>query len=917
MPILSDILQRVPASKGSRMSSPGFAAWLCWQDSLDPVLPQTLQDCGGMAVIADREQSLWFFFNFDILLALARLFVWAKFNHLKVSVVAFPARLVLGNKRELGITMDNMLSSQTLHPAHSLDIWVHPALREYGESIPGLSFEDKIPLPGMAKISWVSLNADARLPYTSSQGWYAIVRPLGNPLDKLFQAGWRAMFDELESVFKQHKLKYLLHENTVVIQIENLLQLRQFLREFFRVSKRAKDDGRTWPCVCAVVDRKGWNFNAELVSKVGLQWEHLTPDFPYLSYRNAYLLGEGFSIFDIRFSSEQVSMDTWCTISLDESAEVYQTIPVTMPGVIIPSLEEGGCFYCGLGGHSAAECPTLGLPVENVSPWDKMMELSFDDINDTFRSIASVLTERGTVGYKTMLETEGNPNTLLRALFDINAVSQLRMVPRIWLAKSKDYPRCLEEAPHPKDSSPIWELLDHLGATPPDKLSKLEKDIQTAVQRFPRDGRFRTLLGFYSISKGDAATALASFKEGAALTHSTLIQAWNEYLQARTLEVQGRHTEAFGLYSNVQRLIPTWTDVSYRMLVCKVKLGFGEQALDQVRTLISANADYFNRFLIDPELERGQMLILSTLYPIWMESSIGADIERTRLQELRDQINTWYPPEHPIARRVGEETRELQRLAEVKNYVTCLHVRAVRPDLEKDFAESTQKEIEQLQTRYKHYLAILQYIRDEASWFPLPGLLVAFNKAFNECAGVINQIFSSNFQEAEPYKKGLAVAADVEERLQDLKKRLKFLRMVRDSTLFALTFIKSFIWVEFISLLLCFLLVPSVVYFGDRVGLHWLQTLLAGQLWDIQKVLVMVVTAVSLSIAALWSTFIFERRRDKFIAKAKEQREKDQQIRLEKIRLQRKAEAEAKAKADAEEAKRLEREELRRRLQRE
>jgi hypothetical protein len=199
----------------------------------------------------------------------------------------------------------------------------------------------------------------------------------------------------------------------------------------------------------------------------------------------------------------------------------------------------------------------------------------------------------------------------------------------------------------------------------------------------------------------------------------------------------------------------------------------------------------------------------------------------------------------------------------------------------------------------------------------LPGLLVAFNKEFNECAGVINWVFGSNFREAESYKKALAATTDVEERLQHLRKRLKFLRMVRDSTLFALTFFKSFLWVEFSSLLLCFLLVPGVVYFGDRVGLAWLQTLLAGQLWEIQKVLVMVVTVVALSIAAMWSTVIFERRRDKFIAKAKEQREQEQQVRLERIRQQRKSEAEAKVRAEAEEANRRQQEELRQRLQRE
>jgi hypothetical protein len=299
-----------------------------------------------------------------------------------------------------------------------------------------------------------------------------------------------------------------------------------------------------------------------------------------------------------------------------------------------------------------------------------------------------------------------------------------------------------------------------------------------------------------------------------------------------------------------------------------------------------------------------------------MSLSSSAGLEAARLQELIGQIDEWYPSDHPVAERLGKAARKLRALAEVKNYVACLYVRETRPDLEKDFAESEQREIELLQDRYKRYLAILQHIRDEASWFPFPTLLTVFNKEFNECAGIINWAFGSNFKEPENYKKALAAIADVEDRLHQLKKRLKFLRMIRDTTLFALTMGRTFLWVEIISLLLCFLLVPGIVYFGHMVGLGWLQEMLAGQILEIQQVLVLIVTIVALSVAALRSTLVFEKRRDRFIAEAKEQREKNQQMRLEKIRQQRRAEAEAKARVEAEAAKRQKQEDLRR-MQRE
>lgn len=900
MQILADLLQRAPAGKESRMSSSGFAAWVCWQETLDPAVPQTLQDYGGMSVVADRDQSLWFFFTSDILLAMARLVVWAKFNNIAASIAVFPARLVLGNKRELGLEVDTALAAQSLLSSENLEIWLHPKVREHGESVPGLIFQEKTAAQGMTKTAWSGIAADPRLPYTSSQGWYAIFHPLGNPLDKLFQSGWRAVYSELEDLLKQHKSKFLLHENFVVLQIENLRQLRTLLREVFSVFSSAKEGGREyWPCVSAVVDRKGMNFSVDIPNKVGLKWDNLTPDYPYLSYRNAYLLGEGFAIYDIRVAGEQINMDSWCNISLDDSAAVRHALPAVIPGLLMPGRE--GCFYCGLGNHTAGECPTLRMAAETDDPWQAFARLSFDGINETFRRLEKTLTELGTEGYRSMLETDPDGAVLLRAVFDINAASQVRTAPRIWRAKAKDYPRCLEDVPQPADTSPVWELLEQVRTASADNLGKIEKEINSAVQRFPRDSRLRTLLGFCALSQGDPARALGCFREGAALTHSVLVQAWNEYLQARILEIQGRHAEAFEQYGSVQRIIPSWMDISYRQMACKIKIGFGEQTLEQMRDLISADPHYFNRCLVDPELERGQLLILSTLYPLWHDASSSIELEKVKLAELGEQISAWYPDDHPTAGHFSGAVQDLRVLADSKNYVAWLRARAARPVLEKEFAETTLKEVEQLQERYKRYLLVLQRVRDEASWFPFPNALVVFNREFNECAGIINWAFSVNFKEPEIYKKALVQTDEIEDRLRNLQKRLRFLRIVRDSTLFTLTMGKTFFWVELTGLLLCFLLVPGIVYFGDKVGLVRLQELLTGQLWEIQKVLVGIVTVMALGVALLRSTLIFEKRRDKLLKQAAEQREKAQRYRLETIRQRRRIDAEARLKADGEE----------------
>ena len=200
--------------------------------------------------------------------------------------------------------------------------------------------------------------------------------------------------------------------------------------------------------------------------------------------------------------------------------------------------------------------------------------------------------------------------------------------------------------------------------------------------------------------------------------------------------------------------------------------------------------------------------------------------------------------------------------------------------------------MEELRNRYKYYLDVLQEIRDEASWFPFPSVLRDFSSDFNESAGIINWAFACNFNEAETFKRAQSTTPRINELLRNLKKRLKFLRMVRDGTLFGLTMVKTFIWVEIVGLLLCFLGVPIVVFWGDSLHLGWLKNLLGENQWSIQKVLAVIITIIAIGVGALRTTLVFDRKREKLLEQAREQREKAQQMRLERIRRQRVAEAE-------------------------
>ena len=316
-------------------------------------------------------------------------------------------------------------------------------------------------------------------------------------------------------------------------------------------------------------------------------------------------------------------------------------------------------------------------------------------------------------------------------------------------------------------------------------------------------------------------------------------------------------------------------------------MGFAEQTLDQIGKLVKEDPLWFNRFLTDPALERGQLRILTTLHGFWTKARQSAEAEHVNINELEERLNRWFSPDHPTYMLMEKKLRALAALSGIKNYVAFLRVKEERKALEAELNEKIRVEVEELREQYKNYLTVLQGIRDEASWFPFPGALREFSAEFNECAGIINRAYACDFNEAESFQTVRSAIPRMMKLLRSLKKRLKSLRMVRDATLFGLIMAKTFIFLEIIGLALCFIGVPTVVYFGDSLRLGWLQEILGENPWSVQKVLIAIISITSIGFAALRSTLIFERRRGKLLEKAREQREKSQQERLERIRRQR------------------------------
>lgn len=914
MPKLNTLLNQLPQNNDIHLTSMGHVLWVSWQGDLSSAVNQTLFNYGGMPIGQTSDQALWFFFTNDVFLALARLNIWGKLNTLPVAIELFPGRLQLSSKREASLSLEGLIAAQELHPRDHLDIFIHPSSKESVSFVPGITFERASLRQGMAAVEWQAPIVDTRMPYTSTQAWFVVIHPLGNPLDKKYQTGWHAMFKRLERLLQDLKIKFIVQEGFVLASIEDLLMLRTFLREYLRVFDKEKEEGGAYlPSVCVVADRKNMNFNAELPKKIGLKWDSLMPDFPYISYRNAFLLGEGFVVRDLRFSGGQASLDSWCNALLDENIISQRSIPLVMSAHLATVSDKSECFYCGLPNHAPSECPTRTWFPTQSDIWQSIAGMDLDGINNAFRNIELALSSRGNQGFHVVLESTGPENTLMKAIFDIAGSGQLRNVPRNWLYRMKE-PDPEEEAPV-KDDSPVWDLLEKLTRTSKDGLLALDKELVQTITRHPRDPRLRMVRAFLQIERDEPNQALALFREAAAITPSPAMQAWNEFLQARLLESQGQLAQASAMYGQVLRVMPQWKEATYRGIVCRIKMGFAEQAMEQIVALVHSEPEYFNHFLIDPGVERGRLIILSKLHDLWEEAKKNSGGEKTAISEVSGKLHDWFPEDHPVQARLGLKIRQLEAIGQVDNYMAFFQMVKYRPQLEKDLNDCIQREVDELRNRYKSYLDALEEIRDEASWFPFPSALKDFSQDFNESAGVINWAFASDFGEAQTFKQAQGSMPKLDKLLQKLKKRLTFLRTVRDATLFGLTMARTFIWIEIVGLLICFLGVPAIVFWGDRIGLGWLKYLLGENQWSIQKVLVVIVTIFALGVGALRTTLVFEKKREKLLDQAREQREKAQATRVQAIRKKREVEAKKLQKERAEAKKREKTRQLKARME--
>ena len=878
MPPFKSLLQEqaVIAQGQERRQAEGLVVWLTWRGELNPSVAQTIQEYGGLCLAQEDQQSLWFFFQIDGFLSLARLQLWGRLQAMPLTVVVMKGLLVFGESQSRQLRLPADLLTQSQDVPLGFNVWLHADVLPMAKGLPGLSFDEDAQPEGLAKAKWHRLTADSRLPYQSSMGWYCIFKPLGNPLEKGFQLGWREFFNELENILIRQKFKYTLHNNFLLFPLDNLRLLRAWATDFFNLVKRLKDSeeerGKYWPCVMVIVDKRGLNFNNELPEKIPLDWDQLMPDFPVMSMRNGYLLSNEFMVHEVRFAAGAGTMDDWCSVSpVPEDGDAMGSVPVDI-SVSLVSGKHAQCFYCGLRSHRPAQCPSRQLREWSPDSWKKLAGMDFAAMNAGFKEIDAQMAESGDEGLLGLLQAEdGVGHDLARAVFEINSPVQHNSMRRVWLSSSKDAGLGFGR-PNMPDDNPIWRILDNM---PTGELIPLEKEVLSVGQRFLRDYRFKVLNGFLALDREDPIRAEGLWKEAELLCHTPLQMSHLQFLQARLTEISGKYENAGLMYQAILSLTPDWIEPVYRHIVCLIKMGFADQALPRLFSLIDRDPNIFNRILIDPEVERGRVQILTGLYSLWLDTKEQAANEIQSLGHLRMELGTWFSPENKFAVKASERIDTLLSVSGVPNFVPYQRLIKSRMVLEKAMQDEITLEARDLRNKFKSFAQRLNRVTEEAAWFPFPRLLVEFNRSHSKISHSLNWALAANLQVPDNFSKAQKTADQLGETLAKLESKIKFLKIIRDSTLFAFITGKAFLWMEIIALILIFAGLPLFLYYGEKADWPFVRQLMYQDKWEMQKVLVIFTSFIALAVAALRTAAVFEKRRDKLLQKGKDAALKD------------------------------------------
>ncbi len=858
---LSTLLKKTPQIDPAEMLHTGYASWIVWGKALPGSIPQALSSFGGWEVTSDEGQSLWFFPDTAILQAWAQIYKWMRINPTILKVFLFPCKLVVGSDLQFSLSMDDECAALQGTPGSSFQVWAHPKLKEASTGIPGIGFEKPYSSSDAPGANWLVLNPEEQVSFTPSLSWFFVIDPLGKKSDEQFSSKWRKYKSVFEDLAQKLEVKYTSRDRYEhIFLLENIKQLSSWVQNLMDALQNEKDSWYRTPCLFAGVEKGDMVLQPSVLDRMSIDWGQLEPDFLYLPLQTIFQLGS--AVAPLKTGSGlrgRKVTDLFQATTSTEDGHARKNLQIYLPNTLT-SGKHHSCFYCGLKGHEPSQCPTRGMMSPQQDVWGKLEKMNLERISSGMEKMGEELAAGKKVG--DLQSTGSEVGELARAILEINCACQLRTLRRVVNSKGRMWPEGLRVASEGEDPT-LRSALENMRMG---EHSFAAQKLRQATTRSSNDYQPRTLQGFLAMEGGQHKEAHNFWTEGESLSYTPLQRGYHVFLRARLLEVDEEPEKALQTYGQALKISPDMVEARYRQGVCLVKLGFPDQALGVFTAIMENNSEVFLKAIIDPELGRGHLHLLSGFYDLWEEAHKKAQQAGQTLEELKEKVEKWFDPQHPARQEFTERLKKIEELSGIDNYAAYNRLNQETTSIRSQIQKRIDQSIYELKRKQNRMLERLKTVEQEYAWFPLKNFFLRrTNRLFNDCGLRLNNFSDLNLQTPDGFKQGYTYIQEAEEILRELEQNLTVVSKFRDILLFAFFMFKRFLWVEALILVFSLLVVPAAVFIGMKSGQNWAISLFA-QKWEVQKLGVLVVSIVAMGIAAVLTTLKFEREKKKYLS---------------------------------------------------
>ena len=863
---LSQLTGKLRDLEKIEMVAQGYAAWLTWSQELPDSIPETLQSFGGWEVAREGQQSLWIFPSQDVLHACAQMYRWYLNSGVQVHIRVFTVKLNFGPDMSYSLGLEERIRTLSVEYPRDMEIWVHAKVKENIVPRPGIKLEQAASSFLPEEKQWYYFRATEQAVFTPDFSWFFIVRPAALESGAEQEEAWNRQKAVLQEMCVRMGFEtFAGHRDLFVVQVDGIRQLKSWCLELLALFS-SQNKHKHLSCYLLGLDNPGINPAEGIPNSLMPDLKQMEPDSLYLPLKNILQMGQALQILpDSRSSQEKKISDLFrAGLGSAYQEELQARLPVCLPA----GLTRGGfapCFYCGLKNHASGDCPTRQL--FNIDyALEQLARVDIQEINQALESLGSEISS--SVSWDELLQGSSPSRLVMRAIMGINYPAQHRTLRLIRRSRGRDWPDGLKQLTDPQEGS-RWGVMENLRMK---QTGFVRNSLNRLCLKHPKDFRPRTMLGFLALEEQDFKTAKGYWEEAGRLGFTPLQQAYHQYLLARLAETGQEFSRAFSLYHQAQKNSPGMLEARYRQGVCLVKNGDVDQAMSIFLELCRENPKIFNQVLIDPELAPGHQHLMISLYTSWMERRKRARSAEKTLQNLSRKASAWFPENHALHEGFQNRIQVLEGLTSKENYAAFVRMEQGVRELQKDLEKAINKAVQEVKQRVARLEYDLQEINSRLEVIPLKS--IAAGKIYSlvsESQSLLESVQVLNISTPQGCRQAREELDRAGEHVHLMQKRLSSLKLFRDGVLFLYFMARSFFWILLGVVLVSSLLVGLGTYVGLRREMDWAFSVLE-QRAALLQLGVLLVAMLSLALAAIRTSMVFERLKSRYLRAAKDKK---------------------------------------------